>query len=89
MSDCEDPRPDTAATTPAAEASEDEGETAAAPEAEIVHELRKQLIEKDTLLTETRLEALSSVHQLESLKVIIFSKIFLGNGNVPNIFRRL
>ena len=90
MSDCEDPRPDTAATTPAAEASEDEGEpAAAAPEAEIVHELRKQLIEKDTLLTETRLEALSSVHQLESLKVIIFSKIFLGNGNVPNIFRKL
>ena len=89
MSDCEDPRPDTAATTPAAEASEDEGEPAAAPEAEIVHELRKQLIEKDTLLTETRLEALSSVHQLESLKVIIFSKIFLGNGNVPNIFRKL
>ena len=37
-------------------------------EPEIVHELRKQLIEKDTLLTETRLEALSSVHQLESLK---------------------
>ena len=33
-----------------------------------MHELRKQLIEKDTLLTETRLEALSSVHQLESLK---------------------
>ena len=85
MSDCEDPRPDTAATTPAAEASEDEA--AEAPEAEIVHELRKQLIEKDTLLTETRLEALSSVHQLESLKVIIFSKIFLGNSNVPNIFQ--
>ena len=37
-------------------------------EPEIVNELRKQLIEKDTLLTETRLEALSSVHQLESLK---------------------
>ena len=37
-------------------------------EPEIIHELRKQLIEKDTLLTETRLEALSSVHQLESLK---------------------
>ena len=30
--------------------------------------MRQQLIEKDTLLTETRLEALSSVHQLESLK---------------------
>eukprot|EP00090_Calanus_glacialis_P010676 TRINITY_DN19122_c0_g1_i1.p1 TRINITY_DN19122_c0_g1~~TRINITY_DN19122_c0_g1_i1.p1 ORF type:complete len:1943 (-),score=331.98 TRINITY_DN19122_c0_g1_i1:185-6013(-) len=37
-------------------------------EPEIVVELKKQLIEKDTLLTETRLEALSSVHQLESLK---------------------
>ena len=37
-------------------------------EPEIVIELKKQLIEKDTLLTETRLEALSSVHQLESLK---------------------
>ena len=37
-------------------------------EPEIVVELKKQLIENDTLLTETRLEALSSMHQLESLK---------------------
>jgi len=35
---------------------------------EIVGELKRQLLEKDTLLTETRLEALSSAHQLESLK---------------------
>ena len=34
----------------------------------MVAELKRQLIEKDTLLTETRLEALSSVHKLESLK---------------------
>ena len=34
----------------------------------IVDDLKRQLIEKDTLLTETRLEALSSAHQLESLK---------------------
>ena len=37
-------------------------------EPKVVVELKRQLIEKDTLLTETRLEALSSVHQLESLK---------------------
>ena len=35
---------------------------------EIVDELKRQLMEKDSLLTETRLEALSSAHQLESLK---------------------
>ena len=35
---------------------------------ELVEELKRQLIEKETLLTETRLEALSSAHQLESLK---------------------
>ena len=35
---------------------------------EMVTELRRQLLEKDSLLTETRLEALSSAHQLESLK---------------------
>ena len=34
----------------------------------VVDDLKRQLIEKDTLLTETRLEALSSAHQLESLK---------------------
>ena len=75
VSDCEDngngPRPDlnlinkddhNDAANTTVDASEDEAEP------EIVNELRKQLIEKDTLLTETRLEALSSVHQLESLK---------------------
>ncbi len=35
---------------------------------EVVHELKRQLQEKDSLLTETRLEALSSAHQLESLR---------------------
>ncbi len=42
------------------------GDTAVDPQ--VVSELRKQLLEKDTLLTETRLEALSSAHQLESLR---------------------
>ena len=37
-------------------------------EMKVVVELKQQLMEKDSLLTETRLEALSSVHQLESLK---------------------
>ena len=37
-------------------------------EMKVVVELKQQLIEKDSLLTETWLEALSSVHQLESLK---------------------
>ena len=37
-------------------------------EPEIVSELRRKLIEKDSQLTETRLEALSSAHQLESLR---------------------
>ncbi len=35
---------------------------------ELVEELRKQLREKDLVLTDIRLEALSSAHQLESLK---------------------
>lgn len=35
---------------------------------ELVDELRKQLREKDLVLTDIRLEALSSAHQLESLK---------------------
>ena len=34
----------------------------------LVSELKRQLMEKDSLLTETRLEALSSAHQLESLR---------------------
>lgn len=33
-----------------------------------IEELRKQLREKDLVLTDIRLEALSSAHQLESLK---------------------
>ena len=39
-----------------------------ADEAEIVGRLRRQLMEKDVQLTETRLEALSSAHQLDSLR---------------------
>lgn len=35
---------------------------------ELVVELKKQLREKDLVLTDIRLEALSSAHQLESLK---------------------
>ncbi|KAL1138820.1 hypothetical protein AAG570_008882, partial [Ranatra chinensis] len=35
---------------------------------EVVEELKKQLREKDLVLTDIRLEALSSAHQLESLK---------------------
>lgn len=34
----------------------------------MVEQLRKQLREKDLVLTDIRLEALSSAHQLESLK---------------------
>ena len=33
-----------------------------------MNDLKKQLVMKDNLLTETRLEALSSAHQLESLR---------------------
>ena len=36
-------------------------------QAEIVSELRRKLNEKDSLLTETRLEALSSAHQVWKL----------------------
>ncbi len=38
------------------------------PPVEIVNDLKRQLVEKENLLTETRLEALSSAHQLESLR---------------------
>lgn len=34
----------------------------------MVEDLKKQLREKDLVLTDIRLEALSSAHQLESLK---------------------
>ena len=67
VSDCDDSKselPSADTTVDSTVEQSDDEET----EPEIVHELRKQLIEKDTLLTETRLEALSSVHQLESLK---------------------
>lgn len=37
-------------------------------ETHIVDELKRQLREKDLVLTDIRLEALSSAHQLESLK---------------------
>ncbi|KAK9498641.1 hypothetical protein O3M35_003227 [Rhynocoris fuscipes] len=43
------------------------GDTAEASP-ELVEQLRKQLREKDLVLTDIRLEALSSAHQLESLK---------------------
>ena len=71
VSDCEDVRPEAAASNSEVTKSEDntvEPSDDEESEPEIVSELKKQLIEKDTLLTETRLEALSSVHQLESLK---------------------
>lgn len=38
------------------------------PSSELINELKRQLVEKENLLTETRLEALSSAHQLESLR---------------------
>ena len=38
------------------------------PSTEVINELKRQLMEKDNQLTETRLEALSSAHQLESLR---------------------
>ena len=66
VSDCEDVRPDNVVTDDVK--TEDNTGEVSDEEPEVVSELKKQLIEKDTLLTETRLEALSSVHQLESLK---------------------
>lgn len=52
----------------------------------LVDELKRQLREKDLVLTDIRLEALSSAHQLESLKdtvikmrVNIFFNYFLNN----------
>ncbi|RWS11000.1 protein sickie-like protein [Dinothrombium tinctorium] len=38
---------------------------------ELIQKLRKQLMEKDKLLTDIRLEALSTSHQLENMKEII------------------
>eukprot|EP00095_Tigriopus_kingsejongensis_P008127 maker-scaffold256_size235750-snap-gene-1.26 protein:Tk08127 transcript:maker-scaffold256_size235750-snap-gene-1.26-mRNA-1 annotation:"unnamed protein product" len=49
-------------------------------EPEVVEELKKQLLVKDSLLTETRLEALSSAHQLESLRETV-TKMRMGHSN--------
>lgn len=46
---------------------------------EVVIELKKQLREKDLVLTDIRLEALSSAHQLESLKDTVM-KMRVGIG---------
>lgn len=46
----------------------------------IIEELRRQLIEKDRLLTDTRLEALSAAHQLEQLE----SKLNGDNSMLAN-----
>lgn len=49
---------------------------------EVVKELKKQLREKDMMLTDIRLDALSSAHQLENLretvnKMRVSTKIFI------------
>ena len=54
--------------SPSRASLKEEGEEKKEEEMKVVVELKQQLMEKDSLLTETRLEALSSVHQLESLK---------------------
>lgn len=51
-------------TTGSANGSEGDGDVGP----ELVEQLRRQLREKDLVLTDIRLEALSSAHQLESLK---------------------
>lgn len=50
----------------------------------LVDELKRQLREKDLVLTDIRLEALSSAHQLESLKdtVIKMRVRILGTINI-------
>ncbi|XP_028173965.1 protein sickie isoform X6 [Ostrinia furnacalis] len=53
---------------PACPAAKPEEQTKDKDEAGLVDELKKQLREKDLVLTDIRLEALSSAHQLESLK---------------------
>ena len=68
VSDCEDVRLDNVVSDENKAEDNTGGPSDEEPEPEVISELKKQLIEKDTLLTETRLEALSSVHQLESLK---------------------
>jgi len=50
---------------------------------EMVEQLRKQLREKDLVLTDIRLEALSSAHQLESLKdTVIKMRVSNINSNL-------
>lgn len=52
----------------------------------IVDELKRQLREKDLVLTDIRLEALSSAHQLESLKDTV---IKMRVSNICGYFRFL
>lgn len=53
-----------------------------------VEELRKQLREKDLVLTDIRLEALSSAHQLESLKdTVIKMRVSMEGICLINIFK--
>jgi len=47
---------------------------------ETIQELKKQLREKDMVLTDIRLEALSSAHQLEALKETV-SRMRVGYRN--------
>ena len=65
-------RPASAASGRMANVKDDGGRNSAAGSSEaateVITELQRQLMEKETLLTETRLEALSSAHQLESLR---------------------
>lgn len=49
-----------------------------------VVELQKQLREKDLVLTDIRLEALSSAHQLESLKDTVM-KMRVNNSFIKNM----
>ena len=65
--ECQPPRPASAASGEPRKLSVTT-ETQVNTEPEVVNELRRQLMEKDSQLTETRLEALSSAHQLESLR---------------------
>jgi len=51
-----------------------------------VDELKKQLREKDLVLTDIRLEALSSAHQLESLKdTVIKMRVSTCNKRIMQI----
>lgn len=49
----------------------------------LVDELKRQLREKDLVLTDIRLEALSSAHQLESLKdTVIKMRVRVYDKNI-------